>query len=88
MIMIRSEAHMAAELGSSPTYPVMELLRRHGQAAALASAGVAFALAIGSSQERDGTSLLRGLAWAAVAGVAVKNLAEINQIVGDTLLPQ
>lgn len=79
---------MATELGSPPTYPVMELLRRHGQAAAVASAGVAFALAVGSSRERGAASVLRGLAWAAVTGVAVKNLGELNRIVAETLLPQ
>jgi uncharacterized membrane protein YjfL (UPF0719 family) len=79
---------VATGLGSPPTYPVMELLRRHGQAAALASAGVAFALAVASSRGRGGASVLRGLAWAAVAGVAVKNLSELNQIVAETLLPQ
>ncbi len=79
---------MAAELGTPPTYPVMELLRRHGQAAALATAGVAFALAAGSSREGGAARLVRGLVWAAAAGVAVKNLAEINQIVAETLLPQ
>jgi hypothetical protein len=79
---------VAEALDSPPTYPVMELLRRHGQAAALASAGVAFALALGSSREGGAGRLVRGLAWAAVAGVAVKNLAEINQIVAETLLPQ
>jgi hypothetical protein len=49
---------------------------------------VAFALAVGTSHEGGAARLMRGLAWAAVAGVAVKNLAEINQIVADTLLPQ
>ena len=79
---------MAAELGSPPTYPVMELLRQHGQTAALAAAGVAFALAVGGSRERGAASVVRGLAWAAAAGVAVKNLAELNQVVAETLLPQ
>ena len=66
----------------------MALLRRDGPAAALASAGVAFALAVGTSREGGAARLVRGLAWAAVAGAAVKNLAELNQIVADTLLPQ
>jgi hypothetical protein len=79
---------MAAELGTPPTYPIMDLLRRHGQAAALASAGVAFALAVGGSREHGAVRLVRGLAWAAVAGVVVKNLAELNQVVAETLLPQ
>ncbi|HLH24577.1 MAG TPA: hypothetical protein VK066_18805 [Chloroflexota bacterium] len=79
---------MAAELGSPPTYPVMGLLRQHGRAAALSAAGVAFALAVGGSHDRGAASILRGLAWAAVAGAAVKNLAELNQVVAETLLPQ
>ena len=79
---------MAEELGRPPTYPVMELLRRHGQAAAVVSAGVAFALAVGSSRECGPGRVVRGVAWAAIAGVAVKNLTEINQIVAETLLPQ
>jgi hypothetical protein len=66
----------------------MELLRRHGQAAALGAAGMAFVLTVGGSRERGAASLVRGLAWAAVAGVAVKNLSELNQIVAETLLPQ
>jgi hypothetical protein len=49
---------------------------------------VAFVLAVGSSRGCGAGRLLRGLAWAAAAGVAVKNLAEINQIVAETLLPQ
>ena len=79
---------VAEELGRPPTYPVMELLRRHGQAAAVASAGLAFALAMSSSRECGAGRLVRGLAWAAIAGAAVKNLTEINQIVAETLLPQ
>jgi hypothetical protein len=79
---------MAAELGTPPTYPIMELLRRHGRAAALASAGVAFALAVGGGRGGGAARLGRGLAWAVVAGVAVKNLAELNQVVAETLLPQ
>ena len=79
---------VAAELGGAPTYPVMELLRRHGRATAVAAAGAAFVLAIGGSRERGPASVVRGLAWAAVAGVAVKNLSELNQIVAETLLPQ
>ena len=79
---------MAADLGSPPSYPVMALLRRHGHAAALGAAGIAFALAVGGSGAGGPARVLRGLAWAALAGVAVKNLSEINEVVAETLLPQ
>ena len=79
---------MATELGSLPNYPVMALLRRHGYPAALAAAAVAFALAAGGDGATGTGRVLRGLAWAAIAGVAVKNLSEINEIVAETLLPQ
>jgi hypothetical protein len=75
-------------LGGPPTYPVVELLRRHGPAVSLASAAVVFAVAVGGSRDYGPGSLLRGLGLAAVAGLAVKNLAELNQIVAETLLPQ
>jgi hypothetical protein len=75
-------------LGKPPSYPVLEILRRQGRAAALASAAAVFLVTVGSSDKCGPGSILRGLCLAAMTGLAVQNLAEINEIVADTLLPQ
>ena len=75
-------------LGEAPSYPVVEMLRRNGPAASLAAGAVVFAITLGSSRERGPGAILRSLSLAAVAGLAVKNLSEINEIVAETLLPQ
>ena len=75
-------------LGQPPSYPVVELLRRNGPAVSLASAAVVFAVALGGSSDRGVGSVLRSVSLAAVTGLAVKNLTEINAIVAETLLPQ
>ncbi len=75
-------------LGEPPHYPAVELLRRNGPAVSLAAAAVVFAIVLGGSSDRGAGAILRGLSLAAVTGLAVKNLSEINEIVAETLLPQ
>ncbi len=80
--------HEPAELGGPDTYPVVDLLRRHGRELAIGAAALVFGVALTASADRGPASVLRSLSLAAVAGLVVKNLSEINQIVAETLLPQ
>jgi hypothetical protein len=75
-------------LGGATTYPVVELLRRNGLAVSLASSAAVFAIALSASDDRGVGTILRTLGLAAIVGLAVKNLGEINEIVAETLLPQ
>jgi hypothetical protein len=75
-------------LGEAPSYPMVELLRRNGPALSLAAGALVFVAALGGSGDRGAGSVLRSLGLAAAAGLAVKNLSELNAIIADTLLPQ
>jgi hypothetical protein len=77
-----------AALGGAKSYPVVELLRRNGSAVSLAAAATVFVVGLSATSDRSPGSVLRTLSLAALAGLAVKNLSEINEIVAETLLPQ
>lgn len=76
------------ELVERRPYPAVDLLRQHGDTLSLAAALVVFAALLGASRDKGLGPVLRAAVVSALIGLGVKNLAELDSIIGDTLLPQ
>jgi len=76
------------ELITPDRYPVLNAIRRYGDEASVASALAVFLMVLASSERHDARALFRAALLAALVGLGVKNLSELNEIIADTLVPQ
>lgn len=78
-----------AELGSVPTYPMINLMRNHGREVAVASALATFALTLrGSNHGSRSSQLITSTALSVAVGGTVAYMHELTQVLASTLLPE
>jgi hypothetical protein len=76
------------ELVGRPPYPMVDALREHGEELSVAAAFAVFLALLAASSDKGAGSIVRAAVVAALVGLGVKNLSELDSIIGDTLLPQ
>lgn len=79
---------MPPELVEPEPYPTVQALRTYGDRAALAAGIGVFLLVLTAARRLDAGSLVQALFLGALVAVGVKDLAELNDLVAETLLPQ
>lgn len=77
-----------AELIERRPYPMVDALRHHGDELSLAAAVGVFVALLAASPRKGASATLRAAVVGLLVGLGVKNLSELNSIIGDTLLPQ
>jgi hypothetical protein len=85
--MARAANSQPIELHAPEPYPVLQALRRNGREFSIA-AGIVVAGTVFLSSKKTPWDLVQAVGLGALVGLGIRNLSELNDIIGDTLLPQ
>ncbi len=81
-------AQAPGELVEPEPYPAVQALRKHAEAAALVAGVGVFLFVLRAARRRNVWAVFQALFLGALVAIGVKDLAELNDLVADSLLPQ